>query len=174
MLRANAVNAVEKPNKGDWEELERMLGFALPADFVELLSAFGSGQFGRGLYLKNPAATSPYLVLSKESLVAFKQCDPSFERRSNVMLYPPTGGLVLIGGIDRQLLFYEPCGRTVNRYQLVYIDSDLFEVHRIDCSVSEFIERLYCGKVHTPWASALREYVWPDRSFDFFTPIIAT
>ena len=168
---AGVKRPFEQPSSEDWQAVESDLGFELPTDFKSLVSALGTGHFGMGLYLRNPSASSEYIRLSAEALVAYRENLLSFEQRTSFLFYPAQSGLIVIGSIDRDHFYLrpEPAPAVKQPSRLVHIDLDLAEASELDMPISQFIHALYLNRLGQNWAADLRTAIWRNGSVPFFT-----
>lgn len=158
-----------QPTAKAWAIAERDTGLKFPSDYKKLVSTLGTGRFGVAFHLRNPALTwSRHLYLSKQSLSEFERLLAETTRAANVALYPRLGGLIHIGGMERQLFFWRP-NRDQLTNRIVWLDVDSDETMEIEMSITQFIYRLYRGLIDEKWAEELRNYIWFERCA-FFTP----
>lgn len=160
----------EAPSQQDWTSLEHQFQMTFPKDFKALVTGLGSGHFGVGLNLRNPVASSPYLVLSKKALKSYASVLVEAAENSGVNLFPKRGGLVPIGHIDRQVFLFQP-SETEHKLQdeLVWWDTNYERVTNLNMPISRFIHDLYLNRIKDDWASRLRNYFWRDETAPFFT-----
>lgn len=166
---AGAIKAVEQPTSGDWQSAESDIGTKFPDDFKRLVSALGSGIFGDALYLRNPCASLQYHSLSKTALVEYGEILAYAAQEANISLYPAVGGLISLGGMERQLFFWKPDDKG-----LVWLDVDFDQTVNIDMSITQFIHDLYLGLIKEAWAGELRNYIWFGQGREFFKPLKRT
>ena len=57
------ASPTEVPAEPDWKEIEKKLGIALPPDYRDFVSTYGSGLLGNFIRVFNPFASSEYLAL---------------------------------------------------------------------------------------------------------------
>ncbi len=167
---AGRFTPVEQPTSKDWKSLEGELGIELAADFKTLVSAFGAGEFGSGLDLKNPCASASRQHLSRGSLLAHREMMEGLIEEFGVQLYPDPEGLVLIASMDRQDFLLRLDGKSKRLERLVWWNMDTEEITDLETSFSEFLYELYFGRVSHEWAEELREYIWRNGNVPFFTP----
>lgn len=166
---AQPLDPVECPSDEDWSRVELELGLILPEDYKGLVTAFGSGMFGVGLYILNPVSSSEYARLSGDALRRYRQGVDFLEDKIGIRFFPQPKGLLLVGGIDRQHFLYRPKMDGYAMSSLVYFDHDNEAVKEVDLTLSEFIFDLYCSRVHDQWAKKLRRSVWKDKGIPFFS-----
>lgn len=159
----------EQPTIHDWHALETDFGVKFAEDYKTLVSSLGSGHFGSGLALQNPRSSSKYTRLSREALSMRREWTRNLEEKLSIRFFPHPGGMVRIGGIDRQdfLLGLDSSGKHLN--ELFWLDIDSDEIHWLGCSISRFIHDLYLGLLDASWAEGLRDYFWRGGSEPFFT-----
>lgn len=95
---------LETPDVSVWNELEAELGTALPSDVKLLLRRYGTGRFGRLIWVLNPAASSRYLrvdllmneIREDERIMALQ----SGYRPPPYRLWPASPGLIPAAGTD--------------------------------------------------------------------------
>jgi hypothetical protein len=165
---AQPLRPVEQPTPLDWERVEQELGLLLPSDYKALVTALGSGEFGAGLSLKNPASSSECVRLSSDTLSHYRQTVLFLEERMEIKLFPTPQGLVLIGGIDRQHLLFRPTANSKSVSRLVNLDHEYELTREVGLSLSQFIHDLYLGRIHSDWANQLRASVWINDATPFF------
>ena len=164
------VRTVENPPYHAWETVEAAIGFKFPADFRQLVSALGTGRFGVGLYLRNPTASSDYIRLSKDELLRFRELMDHLARGTGLALFPERGGLISVGGIDRQLFLLRPIPAEARVEGLVWWDTDSDSAKELPMTISQFIHDLYLGRIHEEWAVRLQQYFWRNGTAPLFTP----
>ena len=167
--RAAVFQPVERPSPADWRAVESDLGLELPTDFKAIVDALGSGRFGAGLYLRNPAASSEYIRLTRDALNAYRENLRSFERRTGISFYPTEGGLVVVGSIDRDHFYLQPEASVKRLSRLVHLDLDLAQASELHMPVSQFIHELYLNRLGHDWAGDLRMAIWRNGEIPFFT-----
>ena len=159
----------ELPSAQDWKVAESDVGLEFPQDFKALVSALGTGDFGIGLGLRNPRASSDYILLSKEALLHYREVVAESEHESGITLYPKPRGLVSVAKIDRQGLLLRPREDNRSLEGLVWWDLDYDRATNLNMPISQFIYDLYLGRIQEPWALQLRNYIWRDGKAPFFT-----
>jgi len=167
---AGPFTPLEKPTPDDWRSLESELGLEFPPDYKALVSAFGAGNFGSGLELKNPRASAASMHISRGTLLAHREMMDGLIEEFGVPLYPDPRGLVLIGSLDRQDFLLRPDDKGRRLEQLVWWNLDTEEVSDLKTPISEFLYELHFGRVSHEWADELRQYVWRNGTVPFFTP----
>ncbi|WP_309111652.1 hypothetical protein [Saccharothrix sp.] len=66
----------------DWTRVSAELSVELPADYVELIEVYGSGQFDEYLYLLEPFCFNPYYDLVASTGIDVTLCECSSTRVS--------------------------------------------------------------------------------------------
>jgi hypothetical protein len=165
---AGPFTPVEQPSHEDWRKVEAELRLEFPADLKELLCKFGTGWFG-GLNFKNPSASAEHLRLSLEGLVDLQEMLLSVKQESPLSLFPTAGGLVPIGGIDRQYFLLKPDKNGKLLEPLLWWDTDIWTLENLEMPVSQFIHHLYLKQIKEEWAENLRSSFWTE-GVPFFQP----
>src|SRR5712675_1167523 len=103
---ANGVHSKWRPTANDWAASESELGFKLPSDYKELVSAFGYGSFGYGIGLRNPLSRD-FATLRRDRLRLSDGIMEEFPEERKELFYPEKGALVWMGKVgDGVNLFY--------------------------------------------------------------------
>ncbi len=167
----------EQPSRFNWRKIEDEFGVALPVGFKSLISKLGSGNFGDGFVLTNPAASGMYrspVCLSMDNLTDYREAVAFLEQRIGIRLFPRKNGLILIGGKERRQLMLGVRG---NSYSVLYLlDHDDEEIREVGEDVGEFLYKLYFDEYPDRWALSFGEDIWGraksrgNRTFPFFTP----
>jgi hypothetical protein len=158
----------DRPTEKDWIRIEKELGVELAQDYKELVSLLGAGRFGLDMRLRNPIGTG-IEELSRKELVAYRQLVRFQEEIVGISLYPRKGGVILIGGMERQHVMLGPTPEGKNYLQLFILDHDYDQLRRIGVGFARFIYDLYGGKLAERWAIQLRILIWHTVN-TFFTP----
>ena len=166
---AEVRNPVESPKANDWNKIEADFGFSFPQDYKDLVTSFGSGEFGVGLCFRSPIDASEYNILSPEAVVRHFEPVIDMKEDAKLQLYPDPFGAVVIGTIDRQDFLLRPDKTGKKLVDLVWWDIDTGEVKELEMSISRFVHDLYCGKLHEAWAIELRDYIWRNGTAPLFT-----
>ncbi len=164
---ASVARPLEQPTREDWANIERDLSLRLPPDFKKLVSELGSGHFGE-FSLLNPCSSSDYTRLSRERALSFWRNLEPVSRNTGLLLYPNPNGFLQIGSSGNRMdLLLRP--RSVEIYELVWLEQDYDTLHPINLTVSRFLHDLYLNLLTESWGREVRDLIWQPGE-PFFTP----
>ena len=166
---AKLHNPVASPMAEDWKRIDTEFGFSFPQDYKDLVTRFGSGEFGVGLCFRSPIDSSEYNILSPEAVVQHFEPIVDMKENAKLALYPDRFGAVIIGSIDRQDFLLRPDKAGKELAELLWWDIDTGKVKELNMSISRFVHDLYLGKIHEEWAVELRDYIWRNGTAPLFT-----
>ncbi|MBR7827938.1 SMI1/KNR4 family protein [Actinospica sp. MGRD01-02] len=153
--------------RGDWHSVEAELGLALPADFKQLIEAYGLGQFVDFITPLTPFGSRDLLMRSARDILdsehSFREENPE---DSPYAIYPEPGGLLEWAGTDNGdrlcwLTEGEPDQWTTIAWNQRSWSYDVFPVGAV-----EFLAGWLAGRIETTVFSP-RE---PDQPAPWFDP----
>jgi hypothetical protein len=135
-----------------WEEVERNLGTALPADFREFIDRYGAGRLADFVWIFSPFAQEPNVNLldqSSRQLAALRELTERFGELLPYPLYPEEGGLLPFGGTDNgDVLFWRTHGAP-DQWTVVVNSSRSAQCELYECSMSEFLFGLVSKRIRS-------------------------
>ncbi|SDI35011.1 SMI1-KNR4 cell-wall [Sinosporangium album] len=137
--------------RGDWREVEGVLGLGLPGDFKALVELYGVGQFVSFVTPFPPFGAHPLLIqraqglLDRERYMREKEPD-----EYPYPLYPEPGGLLEWGGTDNgDSLCWLTTGEPDNWRVVVWNPrSNAYDAH--DVGAVEFLHGWLSGRITSP------------------------
>lgn len=128
-----------------WETSERDLGTALPDDYKEFVSTYGTGRIDGFLWIFTPAASSEHLNLVEANraharlLDEMREWDPGYRPYD---LYPTPGGLLAFGATDNGNVIYWRTRGEPNHWTVVAYESRGPQHVDFNGSMTEFMAAL--------------------------------
>jgi hypothetical protein len=149
---------IEAPTGGDWDQFE-VAHLAVPSDFKEFLSHYGSGLINDFLFVFNPFARgmgNDWLSAKEDGLAALRALRATCpDEYSTCNIFPEPNGLLPVGGdINGDELFWETRG-SPDDWTIVARGSRSPEFHAYPHNVVTFIfgvirNRDYCRAFSLP------------------------
>ncbi|PHQ53563.1 hypothetical protein BLA24_00495 [Streptomyces cinnamoneus] len=141
-------------NPGAWESIENSLGFGLPADYKQVLEAYGPVKLNGHLYVNHPATVRWNLgKWIRETVVAWGEVpwdddidgDPRPALGISEMKFGTSDGLTPIAGTDRGELIFLARGASGQEWRIFVGDGD-GEFFEYSICFSEWLYRYLVGE----------------------------
>lgn len=145
LLKWQPRNSAQLP----WDTVEERLGHALPSDYKDLVSTFGTGVFERAVGVISPADSEASLVFFREEMNRVLEIARNNEPLPH-RLFPDRGGLVPWGEVgDGCTLFWRTDKGDPDQWTVIYCDAEFSEWEEFDGSASEFVFELISGRIES-------------------------
>jgi hypothetical protein len=146
------ADPVETGDPGRWPEVEKAMGTALPRDYKDLTTTYGSGRFDELLWLFNPfgPAGDGNLVDERDQVLAdYAESRRKFPEHYPLPPWPEPGGLLPLGRSDNgNELYWVTKGEPEDwAVALFGARSPRSEVH--DGGIVRFLADLVSGRLDT-------------------------
>lgn len=166
---AGSLKRFERPTSSDWGDVERELGCALPQEYKETVSEFGSGYFGVSFFLLNPRSLGDRR-LSKAGLVSWRSsAEAMIANMEELHFYPDSGGLILLGELVTRVALF--CTQE-KRPRLAVCDFDFEATIPLSWGLDELIWRLYQRKCGDDYLHGIADSIWLP-GYPFFQPTMS-
>jgi hypothetical protein len=140
----------ETPEKGGWEAVEATLGFALPEDYKEFISTYGTGAVDGFLWVLNPFSKNQHLNLINQGTVRL-DAQRRFAEDSGITtpyaLHPDADGLFPWGLTDNGDVLYWLCKGAPSSWFIVVCDSRASYWEEFNFSTTEFLASLITRQI---------------------------
>jgi SMI1-KNR4 cell-wall len=166
-----------QPNR--WDEVEQALGTALPSDYKQFISAYGTGEFNDLFFIFNPFSRTLAMNLLwqagvPESLVEDEELGRAYRLGSFLNHYhgcrceypddcplapfPEPGGLLPLGGDSNGgsvlWLMVGPC----DEWPVVRLPHALYPIEKHEMTLAEFLFRWLSGELPGSFGGAGRSF----------------
>ncbi len=130
-----------------WNDFQRTIGTALPADYKWLINTYGSGVFRGILVLWNPFSKDKEINLLKQVTPVLKSFGQRFRGEFPLPCFPEPGGLLPFGGDqDRVYLFWKTLGPP-EQWHIVHYKSDDGGYRIYPMGIVEFLVQWIAGRI---------------------------
>lgn len=134
-----------------WAEIEEALGTALPNDYKEYITTFGTGKMADFVWPYNPFSANRFLNLLKQvpnQVGTLRQMKEEFgDEECPYPLYPEAEGLLPWGSTGNgDELFWLMIG-SPNKWPVVINEARSSRFEQYDESMTSFLAKLLAGKI---------------------------
>jgi hypothetical protein len=120
------ASASEVPDRRDWGAIESRLGTALPADYKEFITSYGTGKINDFLVVLNPFSQNRYVNLlnyARSNLAAYDESKARFPKHYLYDTYPAPGGILPFAATDNANSVYWRTNGVPERWTVTVYES---------------------------------------------------
>lgn len=112
-------SAVESADAVAWDRFEQSFGTALPLDYKQFVTIYGTGAIDGFLWILNPFSKNRYLNLLEEGRVKLEALEAFIHETVPYPLYPKPNGLLPCGVSDNGDVIFWLCSGHPSEWSLV-------------------------------------------------------
>lgn len=135
-------SAVESADAVAWASFEQSFGTALPLDYKQFVTIYGTGAIDGFLWILNPFSKTGYLNLVEEGRAKLKSLKALRNEIVPYPLYPEPNGLLPCGVSDNGDVIFWRCSGDPSEWNLVLNEGRGPRWREYKVSLADFLTRL--------------------------------